>query len=522
MALCGLPVSAFDLPSPSLPAAASFSLPDAPAALGVITAAEKAEDTSPVIQTAAGSLRGTAHSGIARFLNIPYASAGKRFLPAGPVQPWKGIRDASQYGPISPQGTIPGLSEKKSAFPSSNDCQNLNIWTPSGKSGEKKPVMVWLHGGGFSTGSANLPEYDGENLSRAGDLVVVSINHRLNVFGHLDLSAYGPEYKDSANAGIADIVSALQWIHSHIADFGGDPHNVTLFGQSGGGAKILALMASPYAEGLFQKAIIQSGTTETMGASFTPRTASRALTKNFLSILHITPDQIDRLQTLPEEVLENAAARALEETGKELRIPAALGSSYSMDWEPVVDGDFLPSNPVTDRSFAAAGKNVTLLIGSNLKEWTGTFRPDYPNSPAVQKALKEAYPEKTDLTPSGVDTLIRLPTRKIILHKVRQEGAPVYSYLFVYGDSHHSAEIPYVFRHEETSPEAVRIADQMSRAWIHFARYGVPAAEGLPLWKPVSEKENTMIFDTAPRLAAGHDAKLLSLLAPSYTYFSAL
>ena len=320
-----------------------------------------------VAETTAGLIEGSWEDGVYRYLGVPYAQAAERFVPAGEVEPWEGIRAADAYGPISPQGAISGVGGAADQTGTDNNCQNLNIWTPGIGDGQKRPVMVWLHGGGFSTGSGNEAGYDGANLSREGNVVVVTVNHRLNVFGHLDLSAYGEKYRYSANVGILDIVDALEWIQGNIEAFGGDPDNVTIFGQSGGGAKVLALMTSPYAEGLFDKGIVQSGATETMGPSFNTQEASTRLTENFLEILGISPDSIEDLQTLPAEQLEEAAAEALSQTGEELQIPAALGGAYSMDWEPVVDGDFLPTNPVTEDSFAPAGRDVPLLIGSNLK-----------------------------------------------------------------------------------------------------------------------------------------------------------
>lgn len=185
--------------------------------------------------------------------------------------------------------------------------------------------MVWLHGGGFSNGSGNDQGYQGGNLSRSGDVVVVTVNHRLNLFGHLDLSAYGEKYERSANVGITDIVAALEWIQDNIAAFGGDPDNVTVFGQSGGGAKVLALMTSPYAQGLFHKGIVQSGATETVGVNFTSQEASTRLTENFLSILNISEDNIETLQTISEDDLQSAGTQALQMTADEFQIPAALG-----------------------------------------------------------------------------------------------------------------------------------------------------------------------------------------------------
>lgn len=381
--------------------------------------------------------------------------------------------------------------------------------------------MVWLHGGGFSTGSANEEGYDGENLSRSGDVVVVSVNHRLNVFGYLDLSAYGEKYKDSANVGIRDIVDSLEWIQDNIEAFGGDPDNVTVFGQSGGGAKVLALMTSPYAEGLFHKGIVQSGATETMGVIFNSQEASTRLTEHILKRLDITEDNIEDIQTVPVEELETAAMEALQETGEELKLPAALGGGYSMDWEPVVDGDFLPTNPVTEDSFAEAGADIPLLIGSNLNEWSGFFEtaPIEPTK-ELETALREAYPDKTELTAEQVDTTtIRLPLLKIMSHKADQKAAPVYAYVFTYGNSYHGAEIPYVFQRVSGSGEEQELAEQVSQAWINFARTGRPGAGKIPEWEPYTRESGaTMLLDVEPELVYHHDQELLSILVPDYEY----
>lgn len=432
-----------------------------------------------------------------------------------------GIRIADSYGPISPQGVISGLGDAGSQEGTDNNSQNLNIWTPGVEDGEKRPVMVWLHGGGFSTGSANEEGYDGENLSRSGDVVVVSVNHRLNVFGYLDLSAYGEKYKDSANVGIRDIVDSLEWIQDNIEAFGGDPDNVTVFGQSGGGAKVLALMTSPYAKGLFHKGIVQSGATETMGVIFNSQEASTRLTENILEKLDITEENIEAIQTVPVEELEAAAAEALQETGEELKLPAALGGGYSMDWEPVVDGDFFPTNPVTEDSFADAGADIPLLIGSNLNEWSGFFEAD-PIEPTEEltAALHAAYPNKTELTAEQVDTTtIRLPLLKIMSHKADQKAAPVYAYLFTYGNSYHGAEIPYVFNQINGNEEEQALAEQISQAWICFARTGTPGAEGMPEWEPYTRESGvTMLLDTETEMVYHHDQELLSLLVPGYEY----
>lgn len=474
-----------------------------------------------VAKTTAGLVQGTKTNGIYRYLGVPYAEAKERFIPAEDVTPWEGIRIANSYGAMSPQGQISDVGGDSSQDGADNNCQNLNIWTPGINDGKKRPVMVWLHGGGFSTGSANESSYDGEALSSSGDVVVVSVNHRLNVFGYLDLAAYDDQYKYSANVGMMDIIDSLQWIHDNIEAFGGDPENVTVFGQSGGGAKVLALMTSPYAKGLFQKGIVQSGATETMGVSFNTQESSTALTENILKNLNITADNLEEIQNIPVEELEEAATEALSQTGEELKIPAALGDAYSMDWEPVVDGDFLPTNPVTEDSFAEAGKDILLLIGSNLNEWTSFFTSD-PIQPTEEltEALKEAYPDKTDLTAEHVDTtLIRLPLLKIMSHKADQDGAPVYGYVFTYGNSFHGAEIPYVFDHANENEEQKALAQQISQAWVNFAKTGVPSAEGLPEWEPYDRQNGaTMLLDENSTLVYDHDRKLMSLLAPGYVY----
>ena len=316
-------------------------------------------------------------------------------------------------------------------------------------------------------------------------------------------------------------MAALEWIQDNIAAFGGDPDNVTVFGQSGGGAKVLALMTSPYAQGLFHKGIVQSGATETVGVNFTSQEASTRLTENFLSILNISEDNIETLQTISEDELQSAGTQALQMTADEFQIPAALGEGYSMEWEPVVDGDFLPSHPVTEESFASAGADIPLLIGSNLNEWN--FFPAQEQGEQVSQeltdAVRAAYPGKTELTAGQVDTLIRLPMLKIMSHKADQNGAPVYAYLFTYGMSFHGAEIPYVFRNTEDTLEEQAMADQLSQVWVSFARTGIPGGDGIPAWEPYTHESGaTMLLDTQAELVYHHDRELMNLMAPDYVY----
>lgn len=518
-----------------------------------------------VTETDAGRVQGFIKNGIYSYYGIPYAEATHRFEAAKPVKPWRGIRMATQVGPISPQaqGNFPNgeWGEPGRSFTMDNNCLNLNVWTPNLTDGKKRPVMVWLHGGGFEAGSSlESPAYDGANLSRRGDVVVVSVNHRLNLAGHFNLEKYGPQYKDSANIGIVDLVDALKWVKHNIASFGGDPQNVTIFGESGGGAKVLTLMTAPSAKGLFQKGIVESGAVESMGPYVMSKEQSEKVTDLTLKELGVTKDNLERLQTIPYETLAAASRKALKTVGTEYKVPQALGTGYGLSWEPVVDGDFLPTNPVTETGFAEAGRKVPLLIGTNLTEWTGfqdivdAADRQYDNKNTwtdaeVEKRLKQAYGDKKDAVVSEflkaypnkkkadalyIDTLIRQPILKIMRRKAAQGGAPVYAYLFSWESplmvgtymSYHTAEIPFVFHNVNRmlsrtggSKEAHILEDRMSDAWVHFARYGTPQTDALPKWDAYTKDSGaTMIFDNKIRLARHHDEALLKLLDPGYTY----
>lgn len=476
-----------------------------------------------IVETEKGSIRGSLDNGIYQYLGVPYAEAKERFVPAEEVEAWDGVLDATEVGPISPQSSMLGMSSG-SQDGTDDNCQNLNIWTPGINDGGKRAVMVWLHGGGFSTGSANQAEYNGEDLSRSGDVVVVSVNHRLGVSGFLDLSAYGGKYQYSGNTGLTDIVSALEWIRDNIEYFGGDPENVTLFGQSGGGAKVLAMMTTPYAKGLFQRGIVQSGATETMGVTFTSQEASRALTERILEKLGITGDNIEEIQNVSQEELEEVSSEALQETAEEFQIPAPLTDGYAMEWGPVIDGDYMPTDPVTDDSFAENGRDIDLLIGSNLNEWTRIMGGGQGELTEEEvEAFEKAYPDKDAENAAQVDTLIRLPMLKIMSHKADQGGADVYAYVFTWDEprqgAYHGAEIPFVFAHPQESEEAQRLMEQVSQARVNFAKTGVPSADGLPEWETYDRSRGaTMLLDTEPALVYGHDRELMSQLEPEYEY----
>lgn len=287
----------------------------------------------------------------------------------------QGTRLAVDYGPVVPQGNFPAPSTffwpRLPAVSSEDGSLNLNVWSPKDASpANRKAVMVWFHGGGFSTGSSvDLAAYDGRRLAEFGDVVVVSVNHRLNVLGHLDLSAYGPQYKDSANGGVMDLVAALQWVHDNIGRFGGNPSNVTIFGQSGGGAKVLTVMAAPAARGLFQKGIVQSGAVEGMGMTlFNPELGHRIAQYTFAG-LGLRDGDVASLQQVPYDQLRAASDKALQQVADEQKVPEIMGSGrYGLSWAPTTDGSYIPQEPVGE-NYPALAKDIPLLIGSNLTEW---------------------------------------------------------------------------------------------------------------------------------------------------------
>lgn len=473
-----------------------------------------AEDA--VVSVVGGLLRGSQTNGVYQYLGVPYAEAAERFVPAQAVAPWEGVKDATSYGKISYQGTVVGMRGSNGAN-NDNNCQNLNIWTPAVNDNEKRPVMVWLHGGGFSTGSANESMYNGSTLAREQNVVVVGVNHRLNVFGYLDLSAYGEKYRYSANVGIMDIQMALEWIRDNIAVFGGDPDNVTIFGQSGGGAKVLSMMTSPYANGLFHKGIVQSGATEIMGVSFSGKEISRRVGELTLQNLGITPENVDAIQSVSLDDLLNASDQARAQAGAEFGVYLSLSTDYGMEWGPVIDGDYMPTNPVTEDGFAEAGKDIPLLIGSNFTEWTHWMSMSMHTgmTDAQVAAFEQAYPMRERSDAPYVDSFIRLPMLKIMSHKADQGGAAVYAYVFNVGrDPYHGIEIPYVFGNGGGA-----LGKQMSTAWANFARTGVPSADGLPVWEQYTRESGaTMLLDTTSRMVYHHDRELMQLLEPDYEY----
>ena len=314
--------------------------------------------TEPVVETKAGKLRGFQLDGVYAFHGVKYADA-KRFQQPEPVQPWEGIKNALAYGYVCPMlhQDEPNneLMVPHRYWPLDENCQYLNIWTKSLDTSAKKPVLVWLHGGGFAAGSSiEHIAYEGENMSRYGDVVVVSLNHRLNILGYLDLSPFGEKYANSGNAGSADMVAALQWIHENIAGFGGDPENVTLFGQSGGGMKVWTLMQTPAADGLFHKGVVQSGCIDNI-LDLT-KTDGTAIVTALMEALGVT--EVEALETIPYAQLAEAYNKVM---------PAVAQTGAYVGGNPMPNDWYLGDPRVI--GFTEHARTVPVMVGTVLGEF---------------------------------------------------------------------------------------------------------------------------------------------------------
>jgi para-nitrobenzyl esterase len=482
-----------------------------------------------IVVTTAGKVRGATIQSIQSFKGIPYGAptgGRNRFRPPTKPEPWAGVRAALQYGTISPQptGGMQGLQAiigESRPEPQSEDCLYLNVWTPAVNDGGKRPVMFWCHGGGFTMGSGSAGFYEGTNLARRGDAVIVTVNHRLGPFGYCYLGelAAAEEYAVSGNVGMLDLVAALEWVRDNIAAFGGDPGNVTIFGESGGGAKVSVLLAMPAAEGLFHRAIIESGPGLRM------MTCARATeqVEKLLKELGIPQGEVERLNDVPVE-----------------RIFAANSRVYNnplSGWSPVVDGQALPQHPF-DPVAPSISANVPLIVGTNKDEATLFLLANAELSkldeaglrarvqalvgdavdPLIE-AYRHAYPHASpaDLFTSVMsDRMMRINSIVQAERKHARGGAPVFMYLFTWETpalhgrlkSCHALEIPFVFDNLARSgnftgngTERPALAERMSEAWLAFARDGLPAYRGLPGWPAYTpEKRATMIFDQECRV----------------------
>ncbi|WNG45451.1 carboxylesterase/lipase family protein [Archangium minus] len=490
------------------------------------------KNEGPVIaDTKSGQVRGALSEGIRVFKGIPYGgpTSGKnRFMPPVPAEPWSGVRDALEYGPRCAQRSAIGTAVAREVVAAlvtpdnpaiSEDCLFVNVWTPGVADGSKRPVMVWIHGGGFVEGSGSAALYDGTALARRGDVVVVTLNHRLGALGYLYT---GGANTTSGNAGMLDIVAALQWVRDNIAAFGGDPGNVTIFGESGGGMKVTLVMAMPEAKGLFHKAISQSGA---LVRALQPEQAA-AQAGQLMSELGLKSGDLEALQNLPVEKVLDAQSVVLKKNQGTF--------TFNSPFTPVADGRVLPGNPF-DPAAPTLSADVPLLIGSNRDEMTlflyglpgfmtdgmarsGMGRLAGDAKDQVFEHYRGRMPEVSakDVLISAGSDMFRASSLLVADRKVAQGAAPVYVYLFTWETpvlegrlkATHALDIPFVFDNADLvpsftgkDPERFKLAEQMSSTWVAFARTGNPNHPGLPEWPAyTTEQRATLIFDLPPRI----------------------
>ncbi len=499
------------------------------------------------VATTKGKLRGCQQDGTYIFQGIKYADA-KRFQMPQPVKAWEGVKDAMSYGYVCPllDQDVPNgeIMVPHRYWPMNENCQYLNIWTQSLDKGAKKPVMVWLHGGGFAAGSSiEQVAYDGENMSKYGDVVVVSLNHRLNILGYMNLSGYSEKYANSGNAGNADMVAALRWIHENIEQFGGDPENVTLFGQSGGGMKVWTLMQTPEADGLFHKGIIQSGLLD--GFIDSEKTDGTAIVEALLTELGFDEGDVEKLEDVPYYEL----AAAYHKVSPKL---AAAGEYIGGNPMP---NEFYVGDP-REVGFTDHAKTIPVMVGTAFGEFA--FGPGVTNKYELEEAqiiklltekygeytedmiplFKKAYPDKNLSDLLFVDTFFRKPTIDFIAKKAAHSEAPTYSYMFAYEfpidggkPAWHCSEIPFVFHNTDKvivcniPGVSDRLEECVFGAWVQFARYGRPDYIGLPQWPACTpEDEATMIFDRTCEIRHNYDHALIEQIMktnPQLPFFGA-
>jgi len=483
-----------------------------------------------IATTTAGKVRGATAGGIHVFKGIRYGAdtSSRRFLPPAPPAPWAGVRDAIEFGPIAPQPT-------SQPWVMGEDCLHLNVWTPGLRDGARRPVMVWFHPGAYSGDTSNRVETDGERLSRRGNAVIVTVNHRLNAFGYLYLAEIGgAEFADSGNAGMLDLVLALEWVRDNVAEFGGNPHNVTIFGQSGGGAKCATLMAMPSARGLFHRVITMSG--QQITASRVTTATAHAL--QLLDALGLPRERVAELKTLPMEQLMKVS-----------RAPRYLG--------PVKDSRSLPRDPF-DPDAPPQSSAIPMILGNTRGEtrtligrgdpsifeltWE-TLRPKLEaGSPfmgeldrgEVIAAYRRWYPQYSPADVFFASTTASRSWRGQVIEAERravQQGSASHTWVYELDwpapldggrwGAHHGLDLPLPFDNVPLAPHMVgagpepqRVADQMSETFLAFARSGKPGNRQIPDWPTYDlSRRRTLVFDAVSKVVddpRGDERRLFS------------
>lgn len=496
-------------------------------------------ETEPIVSTKAGKLHGYISDDIYQFKGIEYAKA-QRFQMPRPVEAWEGVKDALSYGAGCPEMTysiqnrddLDQLTVPGRMWSVSEDCQHLNVWTKSISPKAKRPVMVWMHGGGYAGGSAtHLYSYDGFEMANEYDVVIVTINHRLNMLGFFDLSEYGQKYKHSGNVGMADLVAALEWVRDNIESFGGDPDNVTIYGQSGGGGKVTTLMQMPSADGLYHRAIVQSGVMR-MGPSSNGATA---LAAKAVEILGLNKQNIAEIETMDYEVV----AKAIKKAGEALGIGNAIGM-----WGPVPDGEYYVGSPL-DVGFRAETKDIPLMVGSCVTEFARNIAPGNKakwsdeqryaelekayghRAQAVKKQFIKAYPELDWSYAAIADTHVRLAVIDFVNRRCADATAPVYNYIFAFESPlkggqllGHNSDLHFMF-HNAAYMDAMckpditqRIQDEMAGAWARFAYAGNPNSSSLTTWEAYTPDSGACLqLGDVTVLKHKHDSGLMAVLS---------
>lgn len=486
-----------------------------------------------VVDTAQGKIRGFEDDGVLTFRGVPYAQA-KRFHAPEPVPPHAGVLDATSYGPVCPlltQDDPKGeLFVPHRFWPQNENCLNLNVWTPA-LDGGKRPVLFWLHGGGYFAGSAiEQIAYDGRNMALHGNAVVVTVNHRLNILGYFDLSDFGKEYENSANAGGDDIIAALKWVRENIAAFGGDPENVTVFGQSGGGGKVTTLLQSPAADGLYAKGFNMSGV---LGLLDDAKGSGRELAEAMMKELEIKT--VSEMETVPYASLADAYNKLAPDFRKAGKYTGCAPKANA----------FYLGNPLV-YGFREETRHIPLLVGSVYGEFA-SFGPDPYDKFALteneQRAIlkkyfsgetekeleslfRRSYPDRPLVDLLRLDTLFRQPIIAYLKARAALNDC-TYAYLFnmdqpIFGSltPWHCSDIPYVFRnitlvdYPNGSPYAEKVQDAVFESIMAFARTGSPACAPLPPWRACTgNEEYTMILDRESRCLMNFDHELIDAAA---------